>query len=184
MRGVILYGPPASGKDAVTAALTALDPTYQHFYRLKAGTGRTSGYRLTSAESIETLRARGDVLWENSQYGALYVVDRPALCANLFYCVPVVHVGQLDAVTAISSAVPDAHWAVVHLWCPRPIAEQRLAARGDGVDVSERLRVWDATPPLTGASVLRIDTAHGTPADAALLIHAHAFASPGPVASH
>ena len=36
--GVILYGPPAAGKDTITGELLALDPRYRQFSRLKART--------------------------------------------------------------------------------------------------------------------------------------------------
>jgi len=35
--GVLLYGPPAAGKDTVSAALIAVDARYVLFERLKVG---------------------------------------------------------------------------------------------------------------------------------------------------
>ncbi len=78
-RGLILYGPPASGKDTITHALAELDPTISLFRRLKAGPGRTGTYRMTTEPEISHLRAAGDVIWENSRYDAVYVIDRPGL---------------------------------------------------------------------------------------------------------
>lgn len=171
MRGVILYGPPAAGKDTVTAALTALDPSYRHFHRLKVGGGRSAGYRMTHERHVAELRERGDVVWENRRYGALYVIDRPGLHAALANGVPVVHVGQVDAVAAIECQTPAANWTTVYLWCPRPIAQKRLIYRGDR-DVRERLRIWDVTPPLTGRAALGINTDISGPEESAELIHA------------
>ncbi|MDO3687683.1 hypothetical protein [Micromonospora sp. C28ISP2-4] len=100
MRGVILYGPPAAGKDTITRALTDADPADRLFRRLKAGPGRTAGYRMTTADKLKELRSRGEVAWENDRYGARYIVDRPALRRDLTDYVPVVHLGQTEAVDA------------------------------------------------------------------------------------
>jgi guanylate kinase len=54
-----------TGKDAVTTALHQLDSRYQQFRRLKAGSGRTTGYRMTTEQELAALRASGEVVWEN-----------------------------------------------------------------------------------------------------------------------
>ncbi|MGK5554002.1 hypothetical protein ACSNOI_20525 [Actinomadura kijaniata] len=41
--GIVLYGPPASGKDTITAASSALDDRYVYFHKLKVGAGRSAG---------------------------------------------------------------------------------------------------------------------------------------------
>lgn len=163
MRGVILYGPPASGKDTVTRALTQLDPIYVQFPRIKVGGGRRDGYRIATDADIAELRARGDVIWENRRYGALYVVDRPTLAAYLAGCMPVLHLGQPKAIDAVRDSIP-AEWLTVYLWCPREVAAERIAARQTG-DVQDRIRAWHETPPITADLV--IDTALTTPSEAA-----------------
>ncbi|MFD0564440.1 hypothetical protein ACFQ2M_22355 [Kitasatospora saccharophila] len=53
--GIILYGPPASGKDTITAALIEQDPRLAQFARLKIGGGRSQGYRMgTPANSASS----------------------------------------------------------------------------------------------------------------------------------
>ncbi|MGE0300554.1 MAG: kinase [Dehalococcoidia bacterium] len=173
--GVVLYGPPAVGKDTVTGALHQLDPRYGLFRRLKAGPGRTAGYRLTDEAAIAALRQGGQIVWENRRYGALYVVDRPALVAHLDQGVPVVHLGQAEAIDPVLAVVPDARWLVVALRCPRDVAAERITARATG-DTAERLHRWDQTPELDRPGVLAIDTARTTPHDAAAQIHQHAAA--------
>ncbi|WP_435124325.1 kinase [Micromonospora tulbaghiae] len=168
MRGVILYGPPAAGKDTITRTLTETDPAFRLFRRLKAGPGRTAGYRMATVDRLQHLRSRGDVVWENDRYGARYVVDRPALRNDLTDHVPVVHLGQAEAVEAVRSAIEGARWLTVYVWCPRPLAQHRIEARATG-DTSDRLRAWDETPPLPGAD-LSINTAEVSPAEAARLI--------------
>jgi guanylate kinase len=171
MRGVILYGPPASGKDTITAALGSIHSSYTLFPRFKVGTGKSTGYRMVSKAALAEMRAAGDIVWENRRYGSTYLVDRPSLLIYLVSRTPVVHLGQVDAVDAVARAVPDARWLRVHLWCPRGVAAQRIAARGD-VDALERLSVWDETPALPNAD-LAIDTATVSADGAAREIHRH-----------
>jgi len=165
MHGVLLYGPPAAGKDAVTAALHHLEPSYALFPRLKAGPGRATGYRMTDMATINELRRSGDVVWENRRYGAVYAIDRPFLLESLRSHVPVVHVGQPEAVGAVIDATTPASWLKVSLWCPRETARTRLIARGS-TDIADRLRAWDETAPLTHAD-LALDTSHASPTEAA-----------------
>jgi len=89
--------------------------------------------------------------------------------------VPVVHLGQPEAIDAVLAAAPNAHWLVVALWCPRDIAEQRITARATG-DTDERLRRWDQTPMLDRSDGVTIDTSTRSPDDAAGLIHQQATA--------
>lgn len=172
-QGVILYGPPASGKDTVTTALTELDPTYAQFARLKVGAGKSSGYRMGTAQQLHELEAAGDVIYANSRYGNTYVVDAPGLDTAFEAGPPVVHLGQVDGIRALVDGYP-ADWAPVLLWCPREVTEQRSAGRGDS-DTAARLAAWDATredldahPDMTWD--LTIDTTEASPQDAARLI--------------
>lgn len=169
MPAVILYGPPAAGKDAVTKALGELDTKYVLYQRLKVGAGRTSGYQMATLADVETRRTKGDVIWENRRYDALYVVERTSLTKMLRACIPVLHLGQVEAVKAVTAALPGTQWLVVWLWCPRDVAIKRLAKRGAS-DVAVRLRAWDDTEPLPGADI-SLNTAEGCPADAATTIH-------------
>ncbi|MCQ9132861.1 phosphotransferase-like protein [Streptomyces hilarionis] len=172
-QGVILYGPPASGKDTVTTALSELDTKYAQFARLKVGSGKSAGYRLGTAEQLHELEAAGDVLYANSRYGNTYAIDRPGVDATFAAGVPVVHLGQVDGVRALVNGYP-ADWSAVLLWCSRETTEQRSVGRGDS-DTAARLAAWDATredldthPSM--AWDLTIDTTEASPQDAARLI--------------
>ncbi|RIV29812.1 kinase [Micromonospora radicis] len=168
-QGLVMYGPPASGKDTVTAALCELDPCYQHFERLKVGPGRVTGYRMTTLENLARLRAAGSILWENARYGAVYVVDRPSLVRTEDDTIPVVHLGQVAAVNAVTRGTPEISWVVVQLWSDRQTAATRITERATG-DIAARLRAWDETEWLDNAN-LTIDTSAVSPAEAADLIH-------------
>ncbi|MBP0453970.1 HAD-IA family hydrolase [Kitasatospora sp. RG8] len=143
VRGVILYGPPAAGKDTVTSALTSLDPTYSLFSRVKVGPGRSAGYRMGTPEQLQELRASGAVVYENARYDSTYVTDRPGLDAAAAAGVPVMHLGQVDGVRVVLDSYPG-RWLTVLLWCPRETTAARSARRGD-VDTPARLAAWDAT---------------------------------------
>lgn len=164
-QGIILYGPPAAGKDTVTEALSRFNPRCVHFPPVKLGPGRTIGYRPTTPDAIDALRATGDIIWQHRRYGALYAIDRPALVERLNQHVPVLHLGHPEGIPAVTDATPAAHWLVVQLWCPRGVATERIRERRED-DFDERMRVWDATPYLNSAQVT-IDTSNCTPSDAA-----------------
>lgn len=160
--GLVLFGPPGSGKDTVTAALTALDPAHAHFRPFKAGPGRTSGYRMTTAADLDRLRARDEVIWTTHRYGAQYVIDVPGLCAlHEHGRVPVLHLAEPAALDELAARFPDTTWHVVLLTCPRTVAEERIHTRNTG-DAAARLAAYDAFQE-PGRVDQRIDTAAMTP---------------------
>lgn len=172
-QGVILYGPPAAGKDTVTRELVSLTPQYRQFARLKVGSGKTAGYRVGTPEQLHELEAAGDVVYANSRYGNTYVIDRPGLVDAFAAGVPVVHLGQVDGIRALVAGYPAA-WVRVLLWCPKSVTEQRSQGRGDA-DTAQRLAAWDDTqedvethPHMSWD--LRVETAETSPAAAARLI--------------
>jgi guanylate kinase len=172
-QGVILYGPPAAGKDTVTTALTELSPRYAQFARLKVGSGKSTGYRMGTAEQLRELEAAGDVVYANIRYGNMYVIDKPGLDAAFAAGVPVVHLGQVDGIQALVDGHP-AGWSLVLLWCPREATAERSAGRGDS-DTTARLAAWDATQEDLAAHPglvwdLTVDTTSASPQDAARLI--------------
>ncbi|MEU4455433.1 hypothetical protein AB0F44_29170 [Nocardioides sp. NPDC023903] len=155
--GVILYGPPAAGKDSTDRALRERSDDYIHFARIKVGSGNEDGYRMVTKGALNQLRLRREVIWENQRYGAIYVVDRPGLVDALACGIPVIHLGQPEAVDAVVRSFPEARWVVVELWCPADDAEMRLRERGDS-DLAQRMDAWRETPRLDSAD-LRVDTA-------------------------
>lgn len=172
-QGVILYGPPAAGKDTVTTALTELHSKYAQFARLKVGSGKSAGYRMGTAGQLRELEAAGDVVYANARYGNTYVIDRPGVAAAFAAGVPVVHLGQIDGIRALVDGYP-ADWSAVLLWCPREATAERSVGRGDS-DTAARLAAWDATREDLDAHAgmvwdLTVDTTTASPQDAARLI--------------
>ncbi|MEU1516270.1 guanylate kinase [Streptomyces sp. NPDC005811] len=171
--GVVLYGPPAAGKDTVTRALTRLNCRYALFERLKVGSGKRVGYRMGTAEQLLALESAGDVVYANRRYGNTYAIDRPGLDSVFEAGVPVVHLGQVDGIRALVDGYA-AGWSVVLLWCPREETVRRSAGRGDR-DTSARLAAWEATREDLDAHPdmvwdLTVDTSGTSPEEAARLI--------------
>ncbi|MFH0243150.1 guanylate kinase [Streptomyces sp. HK10] len=169
-QGILLYGPPAAGKDTVTAALTELDARYVPFTRLKIGSGKTRGYRMGTPEQLTDLEARGDVIYRNDRYGNIYVVDRPGLDQAMEGGrTPVVHLGQMVGMERVTALFP-AHWVRVLLWCSKETTARRSSQRGD-TDTAARLAAWDATRTDLAAHPrarwdLRVDTDTTAPREA------------------
>ncbi|WP_328541095.1 phosphotransferase-like protein [Streptomyces sp. NBC_00344] len=172
--GVILYGPPASGKDTVTAALARLDARYRQFSRLKVGSGKSAGYRMGTPEQLRELESVGSVIYANSRYGNTYVIDTPGLKNAFNAGVPVVHLGQIDGIHALVDGCPAA-WALVVLWCSKVVTGKRSEARGD-TNSAARLAAWEETREDLDAHPevlwdLTVETVTTTPDQSALLIH-------------
>ncbi|GLW12011.1 hypothetical protein Misp01_71390 [Microtetraspora sp. NBRC 13810] len=143
-QGIVLYGPPASGKDTVTAALTRLDARFVLLPKLKVGTGRADGYEFVSAEHLDELRDAGRLVAETHRYGNVYAIDRQTIeDRHAAGYVPVVHMGNVSDLRQLVGKVPDG-WFRVLLWIPREVTEQRSQARRD-VDTTKRLAAWDET---------------------------------------
>jgi len=174
-RVLLLSGPPASGKDTVTAALTALDPRFALFRRIKAGSGRTEGYRIMENAELAKLEERGEIVQRHERYGNVYAVDAPMLRsmsrAGLW---PVIHVGRLENLGPLRQATDGTS---VLLWADRPTVASRLKARGS-TDVDDRLRAWeeertDLTRSARAADFdLVVDTGSAPPEEAAQRIKA------------
>ncbi|MFD4677012.1 kinase [Lentzea sp. NPDC058450] len=154
---VVLYGAPAAGKDTVTNALLKLGP-FAHFERLKCGPGRTTGYRMVDADQLtRVLATPGEVIWRDDRYGATYLVDRSHV-EQLVDAgrIPVLHLGNPQAVSAVARALQAVEWLVVELHTTREVARERIVSRCTG-DTEERLSAYDSTPRLTTPD-LSIDT--------------------------
>ncbi|WP_242888054.1 guanylate kinase [Actinomadura litoris] len=142
--GVILYGPPTSGKDTITAELSRLDDRYALLPKLKTGTGRSTGYRLVSEAEREALHTAGRLVVETHRYGNVYAIDRQDIAALVDADrVPVVHMGNVADLRRLRAAVP-LDWTSVLLWVPREVCAKRSEHRGDP-DTPNRVQAWDET---------------------------------------
>jgi guanylate kinase len=119
---VLLYGPPAAGKDTITAEICRQQPQRFALYKkLKAGSGRIEGYRPAALEDLADSRRRGEILHETCRYGSVYAVDHAGFDAfTRSEMTPVVHMGQLAGVRRLR-AHPPFVWVCVLVWCDRAV---------------------------------------------------------------
>lgn len=168
--GVVLYGPPAAGKDTVTAELVALDPQFAHLPVVKTGGGRTASYRMVGDNEFDQRERAGDFVFTWRRYDSRYAVARSILDELATKgAMPVVHLGSVPAVRAVTS-VPAFRWIVVQLWITRETCEVRARARNTG-DLEARLAAYDQTEQLGNELVqLTIETDTTGPTQAAQAI--------------
>ncbi|MEU0565179.1 guanylate kinase [Nonomuraea sp. NPDC005983] len=185
MKGIVLYGPPASGKSTTTAALTALDSRLVLLRKLKVGNRRGTEYDFVTSEHLDRLRAAGRLLAETHRYGNVYAIDRRQIeeMAQTGR-VPVVHMGNIPDILRLAVAP----WLLVLLWVPRDVCERRCRQRGDS-DTASRLSAWDETlldlqAHDTGLFSLRIRTDQVAPEEAARQISEAAFRQEAPPLGH
>jgi guanylate kinase len=138
--GVLLSGPPASGKDTVTVALERLDMAVKLFPRLKAGSGRMKGYRQVPLASLDEMDAAGLIAQRHERYHNHYAIDRPYLERMLVRGEkPIIHVGRLDNLRQLQDFRPD--FLSVLFWVSEDIMVDRLRHRADR-NISERVVAW------------------------------------------
>jgi guanylate kinase len=140
--GVVLFGPPTSGKSTTTTALHRLDARFRLLRKLKVGTGHAEEYHLITPAQLDELRQAGRTLTENHRYGNTYAIDRAEVeQMSQAGLIPVAHIGNIADLRRLVGRDP---WLRVLLWVPREVCRERSRHRGD-VDTAQRLTAWDET---------------------------------------
>ncbi|MDF5758980.1 AAA family ATPase [Spongiactinospora sp. TRM90649] len=174
--GIILCGPPASGKSTVTGALHELDPRFVLARSLVVGDDHADDHDQVTHEQVERLRAAGRIIADTRRDGNRYVIDRhPIEHIAQAGLVPVVHVGSSRDVEGLSVM---GEWVRVLLVTPPEIRRERLRRRADdagGPRLRGRQDAVGAVPPAADLRFhLRIAT-NVTPAEHAAREIADAF---------
>ncbi len=139
--GLVLYGPPASGKSSVASAL-GKQSGWCRYRLLKSG---------PSNESYRALSSQHQPIWQADKYGRTYAIDESGFADIPGGQSVVIELGEATAVEAVRRLPIE--WTVAHLWCPRSTAVDRMQARGDE-DISDRLTAWDNTAPVRADLVI------------------------------
>lgn len=142
MNGLVLYGPPASGKSTLAKAI--VDLGQGHFlYRLLRSEADNINYR-PFTQSTTTV-------WESTKYGRRYGIDLEGFHNGLTEgLIPIVQLGEPEALEALRAM--EINWTVLYLWCPRSIAEERINKRDSG-EAESRMAAWDRTEPVVADRV-------------------------------
>jgi guanylate kinase len=142
--GIALYGPPSSGKDAVTETLHYLYPRFVLLPELKVSAERTNGYELISPERRDKLRAEGRLAVDSHRGDTAYAIDQQTIeTLQSMRCIPIVHLHSISDLRQLMEYVGDT-WLRVLLWVSRDVAEERALERS-GADVPSCLAAWDET---------------------------------------
>ncbi|MFG1975528.1 hypothetical protein ACGFJC_39880 [Nonomuraea fuscirosea] len=129
MMGIVLYGPPTSGKSTITAALSRHDPRFTLVRKLKAGNRRGTEYDFVTVEDLTRLRTAGRLLLETRRYGNTYAIDRDQVTGLIAAGrVPIVHLGSTSDIPRLTETAP---WLTILLWIPRQVCKQRSRQRDD-----------------------------------------------------
>ena len=71
--GIVLFGPPAAGKDTITA-LAERRSRLRLVRKIKAGSGQSTGYRLVDDQTYDAMAASGDFISTVARYGNRYAI--------------------------------------------------------------------------------------------------------------
>lgn len=145
--GILLAGPPGSGKRTVTFALASLRLSYAPFPALTVARQPSIHAAPTTQRYLEELRAWAQIFHEYTAEGATYAYDRERLSKlRTQGRIPVACVDDVDALPAFERE--DVDWLRILLWCPREEAERRLtraryATEEQRASGRSSMRRWD-----------------------------------------
>jgi len=135
---LLVAGPPASGKDTITEALTALDSKYVLFKKHRTGVD-SAKYNTLSAGDFEQMKNDGAFVQAHYRYGRGYGVCKETLRdlvdANKL---PIIHTGKIDNLLLLKSTI-NYPCGTVLLWEERDVLIERIKQRGPVNEVHTRV---------------------------------------------
>lgn len=140
--GVLLAGPPASGKRTAAFSLTTLRRCYAHVPALSIDPHRSVDGEKATQRHLDELGSWAQIFHSATVGGVQYSYDRERLVRLREQGrLPIVCVEDAHALAAFEAE--SAGWLPVVLWCPRDEAEKRLTrGRQVGEPVYDADRSW------------------------------------------
>lgn len=143
---LLLSGPPASGKDALSFYLQE-----HHAYHLgskckDSTSGSTRGYKIITPQSFNEKISTGDFIQWHSRYGRRYGLEWSELKkASAQGRTLIIHTGRLENLRNLRKTLINVTNKSVLLDVSRDVVEKRLLDRhrGDRKEVQHRLAAYD-----------------------------------------
>lgn len=123
--GILLAGPPASGKRTVAFSLTSLRRGYAHVPALAVSPHWSVDAEQAGRRHLDELRSWAQIFYDVTLDGVQYFYDRERLVRLREQGrVPIVCVEDARALSAFEAE--SEAWLAVMVWCPREEAGERL----------------------------------------------------------
>jgi hypothetical protein len=123
--GILLAGPPASGKRTAAFSLTTLRRAYAHVPALSIDPHRSVDGEKVARKHLDELHSWAQIFHSTTVDGVQYSYDRERLVRFREQGrLPIVCVEDVHALAAFEGESEG--WLPVLLWCPRHEAEKRL----------------------------------------------------------
>ena len=163
MFGVILYGPPGSGKSTITKLLQQTLRGGTKIRLIKVANGTNDEYLHMSRAEFNKIEPF-NILWSTERYGTTYAIRKDSIVHLESSLTPIIELGQAKAIKAVEAAT-DYKWFKVSLQCTKETAARRLTSRKRQ---EERIDNWHNTEPIDADVTL--DTTHLSVAETKQLI--------------